>query len=197
MFSKSLFSVAGIAAAAFAAFGALQVSATAQAQSDGKTPVILIVDQARLIATSKAGNSIAEQMKTLQATANKELEAEVGRITKEAEELKSKQGQMEEKAYIETAKRLAIQQNNLPVLREVKLRELALSEQKAIGQISEKMRPILKKIVEDRGATILLDRSAVMYASQNTDITEEVLTKLDAEISSVKVERVSLAAQQQ
>lgn len=193
MFSKSLMTMAGISAALMT-FGAGHMVSNVQAQDKISAPVILIVDQARLMSASKAGNSVAEQLKTMQATANKELEAEIGRITKEAEELKSKQGKMDEKTYLEAAKRIALQQNNLPALREVKLRELALAEQKAVGQISEKMRPILKEIVDARGATVLLDRSAVMYAATDTDITSEVMGKLDLAISSVKVERISLQA---
>ncbi len=198
MSSKSVFNFVGLGAAIlFGAVGVFQYFAPAVAQTDSNGPVILIVDQARLIGTSKAGKSIAEQMKSLQDTANKQLESEIGRIIKETEELKSKQGSMGDKAYLDQAKKLALQQNNIPVLRDIKVRELSLSEQKAIGEVSKVMRPILEEIVNARGATVLLDRSAVMYASTDTDITDEVLTKLDAKITSVKVEQVSLVKDQQ
>ncbi len=158
-------------------------------------PVILIVDQSRLLATSKAGKSVTEQMQALQTTANKELEETIGMIIAEAEELKSKEGSMDESVYLAEAQRLAIAQNNIPMLREIKVRELQAAEQKALGEISEIMRPILKEIVDSRGATLLLDRSAVMYASTDTDITEYVLGKLDEEITTVKVERIDLIQQ--
>ena len=158
-------------------------------------PVILIVDQSRLLATSKAGKSVTEQMQALQTTANKELEETIGMIIAEAEELKSKEGSMDESVYLAEAQRLAIAQNDIPMLREIKVRELQAAEQKALGEISEIMRPILKEIVDSRGATLLLDRSAVMYASTDTDITEYVLGKLDEEITTVKVERIDLIQQ--
>ena len=94
---------------------------------------------------------------------------------------------------MEKAKQLSVKQNNLPALREVKVRELSISEQQALGKINDAMMPILKKIVEDRGATVMLDRSAVMYASVDTNITAEVIAELDKVLSTVKVEKVSLA----
>ncbi|MCI5048653.1 MAG: OmpH family outer membrane protein [Aquisalinus sp.] len=189
------FSVVALAAAGIFATGhGFFTSAIAQEEA---APVILIVDQARLLATSKAGKSVSEQMGALQTTANKELEETIGTIIAEAEELKAKQGSMDETVYLEEAKRLAVAQNNIPMLREIKVRELQVAEQRALAEISEVMRPILKEIVDARGATLLLDRSAVMYASTTTDITEDVLEKLDGEISTVKVERIDLIKQQQ
>ncbi|MEO0879538.1 MAG: hypothetical protein AAFY22_07455, partial [Pseudomonadota bacterium] len=50
----------------------------------------------------------------------------------------------------------------------------------------------LKDIVEANGATLLLERSAVMYAAQETDITDQVVSSLDKKLKSVKVERTDL-----
>ncbi|MGV6801822.1 MAG: OmpH family outer membrane protein [bacterium] len=167
-------------------------STTQAAAVSEKAPVILIVDQARLVAASKAGASIAEQMKLLQDTANKELEKKVSALAKEAEDLKAKQGKVSDDEYAKQAQVLSIKQQNLTVLREIKVRELAAAEQNAIKAVGEEMRPILKEIVDARGATVLLDRSSVMYAATATDITDEALAKLDDKLTTVKVERVSL-----
>jgi outer membrane protein len=196
MFSKITTKIATIAIAATAsvfAFG--QFAGNAEAEGETKSPIILIVDQTRVLATSTAGQSISEQMRVLQDTVNKELETQVATLVKEGEELKAKQGKMEEKAYLEAAKKIAFQQQNMPVLREVRIRELSLSEQQAFGQVSEKLRPILEEIVKERGATVLLDRSAVMYGATETDITQEVIDRLNEQITTVKVQRVSLQQQ--
>ncbi|HOP20331.1 MAG TPA: OmpH family outer membrane protein [Amphiplicatus sp.] len=186
----------GIAGAAFLAVTGLAAGASvvsAQAQQAGKAPVILILDQAQVIAQSKAGVSMSTQLKALQDSANTELNAEVEKINKETEDLKKQKDLMAEDVWMEKAKQLSVKQNNLPALREVKVRELSISEQQALGKINDAMMPILKKIVEDRGATVMLDRSAVMYASVDTNITAEVIAELDKVLSTVKVEKVSLA----
>jgi Skp family chaperone for outer membrane proteins len=188
---RKLIAIAG--AAIVAAAGSSVAVSGAIAQSAQKAPVILILNQAQVIGQSKAGQSMRPQLESLQETANKELNAEVEKIVKEGEDLKKQKELMAEEVWLEKAKQVAVKQNNLPVLREVKVRELALAEQKALGTINQALEPILKKIVEDRGATLLLDRSAVMYASVDTDITAQVISELDKKLSSVKVEKVSLA----
>ena len=83
-------------------------------------------------------------------------------------------------------------QQEIVRLRELKVRELQLSEQQAIAKISEKMEPILREIVEGRGATHLIDRTQLLYVTADYDISQEVLAKLDEAITTVQVERVDL-----
>jgi Skp family chaperone for outer membrane proteins len=185
-----------VASAAFIAASGLAISASvseATAQSGAKQTVILILNQGQVIFQSKVGQSMRPQLEQLQETANKELNSEVEKIVKEGEDLKKQKDLMAEDVWLEKAKQLAVKQNNLPTLREVKVRELSFAEQKALGTINETLEPILKKIVDDRGATLLLDRSAVMYASVDTDITAQVIAELDKKMTTVKVEKVSLA----
>ncbi len=65
--------------------------------------------------------------------------------------------------------------------------------QTAQAKILVESQPILKEIVDKRGATILLDRSAVMYFAPETDVTQEVIAALDKKITTVEVQKVSLA----
>ncbi len=176
----------------FGAVGAAAIS-SATAQQSGKAPVILILNQGQVLATSKAGQSMKPQLETLQKQANDELNAEVEKIVKEGEDLQKQKGLLSEDVWTQRAQQVAIKQNNLPTLREVKVRELSIAEQSAVQKINDAMLPILQSIVESRGATVLLDRSAVMYAAADTDITQQVITELDKKLSTVKVEKVSLA----
>jgi len=184
--------LAGVAALAVTGMIGAAAIDKAEAQAARAAPVILILDQGRVIGASKAGQSMKPQLEKLQKTANDELNNEVAKLTKEAEDLKKQRDLLGEEDWTKRAQQVAIKQNNLPVQREVKVRELQLSEQKALNDINVAMRPILKKIVEDNGATLLLERSAVMYASEETDITSQVITELDKKLKSVKVERVDL-----
>ncbi len=187
-----------------AVFGAIALAVSGVAGSAALSPVaaqsqpvILIISQAQVLGQSKAGKSMAPQMQKLEEEANKELNDKAEKIVKESEDLKKQKDLMAEDVWLDKAKKLAVDQNNLPVLREVRVRELQISQQQAIGKISEAMTPILEKIVKDRGATLLLDRSAVMYASVDNDITQEVIAELDKKLTSVKVEKVDLAKLQQ
>lgn len=192
MNSKFL-AAAGVAAVIAAGFAAGSAVTTAEAQGAGKAPVILIINQAQVLSQSKAGQSMKPQLDALQNAANKELDAEVQKIVKEGEDLQKQKGLIAQDVWTQKAQQVAVKQNNLPTLREVKVRELSIAEQNAVGKINDALLPILKTIVDSRGATVLLDRSAVMYAATETDITSQVISELDKKLTSVKVEKVSLA----
>ena len=187
---KQFIAILGAAALTFVGIAGQAATSSAVAQDQ---PVILIVDQTRVLAQSKAGQSMMPQLQSLQESANKELNTKAEKVVKDSEDLKKQKDLMAEDVWLEKAKKLAVEQNNLPMLREVRVREIQLSEQKALAEISEVMKPILEKIVKDRGATLLLDRSAVMFAAVDNDITQEVISELDKKLKSVKVEKVDLA----
>jgi hypothetical protein len=65
--------------------------------------------------------------------------------------------------------------------------------QNAQSKILQESQPIMKAILDKRGGTILLDRSAVMYAAPETDITQEVLAELNKKLKTVPVQKVTLA----
>ncbi len=178
--------------AAFAAIFAATSFAAAPAAAQ-KAPVILTVNQAQVLGQSKAGASINAQLEKLQQSANTELNAQAEAIVKEGEDLKKQKELMAENVWLEKAKALTVKQQNLPAVREVKVRELQISEQQAFGKLNESLEPILKKIVDSRGATLLLDRSAVIYAAADTDITAQVIAELDKAVSNIAVQKVSLA----
>lgn len=181
-----------IGAACVAIFAAAGLSAV-PAAAQQKAPVILIVNQNQVLAQSKAGASINAQLEKLQQAANDDLNAQAQAIVKEGEDLKKQKELMAENVWMEKAKALTVRQNNLPAMRDVKVRELQISEQQAFGTLNESLTPILKKIVDARGATLLVDRSAVIYAASDTDITAQVIAELDKAITTVAVQKVSLA----
>ncbi|MEQ8750242.1 MAG: OmpH family outer membrane protein [Amphiplicatus sp.] len=187
---KQLTAIVGAAALAVAGLAASAGASAAFAQS---APVILIINQGQVLSQSKAGQSIRTQLENLQKQAETELNAEVEKFVKEAEDLKKQKDLMAEDVWLQRAQQLEVKRQNLPALREVKTRELSISEQQALNQVTEKLTPILEKIVKDRGATLLIDRSAVMFAAVDTDITAQVISELDKSITTVKVEKVSLA----
>ena len=178
-----------------ALIGAMVASFAFTSTASAKEPVILIIDQSRLIATSKAGKSINTQLSTMQKTANKELESKVASMTKEANALKKQKASLSAEDYVTKARALGAKQSGLQQLREIRVRELSIAESRAMGKISNSLKPILKSMVEKRGATILLDRSAVMYADPKADITAAVLKQLDAKLTTVKVVKVDLKAE--
>jgi Skp family chaperone for outer membrane proteins len=66
-----------------------------------------------------------------------------------------------------------------------------------LRQINERMNPIITQVMNARNANIALDVSATMARSNTLDVTNDVLTALNAALPSVSVTPLPQAPAQQ
>lgn len=182
-----------IAAVSIAALISVVGFSATPAAAQQKAPVILVVNQQQVLGQSKAGQSIAAQLQKLQDDATTELNAQVQALQKEQDDLQKQKDLVAAEVWTEKAKALVAKQNNFPALRDTRAKELQISEQQALEKLNDSLTPILKKIVDTRGATILVDRAAVIFAAPETDVTAQVIADLDKAVTTVPVQKVSLA----
>lgn len=166
----------------------------AEAQQASKPPVILIVDQSVIVSQSDAGKTIPGQADTIRNNIQKELTAEADKLKKDIENYQKGASLMSEEVRQKTEQELAVrQQVQLPQQAQIMEQVFGNVVQVAQAKILQESQPIMKSIVDKRGATLLLDRSAVMYASAESDITQEVLAELNKKMKTVEVQKVTLA----
>lgn len=191
---KQVSLIAGAAALVFAGFAGGAMINSAEAQRAEKAPVILIVNRAELISQSKAGKTIPGQAETVRDSVAAELEAEAEKLRKDIENYQQNASLMSDEVRQQTEQELAMrQQVGLPQRAQIMEQAFSAAVQNAQAKVLVESQPILKEIVDRRGATILLDRSAVMYAAPETDITQEVIAELDKKMETVEVQKISLA----
>lgn len=191
---KRVSAVLGATALVVAGFVGGSALNVAEAQRDGKPPVILIVDRAQLVSQSKAGKTIPGQAEEVRDSVAKELEAEAEKLKKDIENYQKNASLMSDEVRQQTEQELAMrQQVGLPQRAQIMEQAFTAAVQNAQAKVLVESQPILKEIVDKRGATILLDRAAVMYAAPETDITQEVIAQLDRKMSEVEVQKISLA----
>ena len=191
---KQVSLIAGAAALVFAGFAGGAMINSAEAQRAEKSPVILIVNRAELISQSRAGKTIPGQAETVRDSVAKELEAEAEKLRKDIESYQQNASLMSDEVRQQTEQELAMrQQVGLPQRAQIMEQAFSAAVQNAQAKVLVESQPILKDIVDRRGATILLDRSAVMYAAPETDITQEVIAELDKKMKTVEVQKISLA----
>ena len=188
--------IAAIGAIALGAVGLGGMSAltAAQAQKDAKAPVILIVNTELVVAQSKAGQTIPGQAEKVRESVAKELEAEAVKLQKDIENFQKNAELMSEEVRQKTGQELRVRsQYGLPQRAQIVEQAFRLAIQNAQTKILSESQPILKDIVEKRGATVLLDRASVLYAATETDVTQEVINALDKKMKTVEVQKISLA----
>jgi len=193
MMSKFL-GLVGAAALVAAGVGAGAFLSGAEAQSAAKPPVILIVDTQLLVAQSDAGKTIPTQATTIKSAIEKELQAEADKLKKDIENYQKGASLMSDEVRKKTEQELAVrQQVALPQQAQIMEQVFAGAVQNAQTKILQESQPIMKAILDRRGATVLLDRQAVLYAAAETDITQEVMTELNKKLKTVAVQKVTLA----
>ena len=145
----------------------------------------LILDIGKVFANSKAGQSLIGQIKTraeaLQATrdkAQKELEGDAKKIDEQKtlltqEALRAKADDLRLK---EIAKNQELQQE---------LRKLEASQLTARNEILKALQPILKDVMAEKKASMIMEKRAVLISSPDIDVTDIVVKRLDGVLTSV------------
>ncbi len=191
---KQFFAITGAIALTLAGAAGIATFNSAEAQSAQKAPIILVVNSAQIVSQSKAGKTIPDQAKAVQASVIKELEAEVNKLKKDIENYQKNASLMSDEVRAQTEKELQVrQQYGLPQREKIVSQAFSQALQNAQNKILIESQPIMKDIIEKRGATIVLDSSQVMYAAVETDITQEVIAVLDKKMKTVEVQKISLA----
>ena len=192
--SKKFLTFAGAAALLAGGIAVGSVVSGAEAQQSAKAPLILVVDQAAIVSQSDAGKTIPTQANTIKANIQKEFDVESTKLEKDIENYQKGASLMSEEVRKKTEQDLAVrQQVQLPQQAQVMEQVFSNVVQVAQAKILQESQPVMKSIIDKRGATLLLDRSAVMYAAPESDITQEVLAELNKKMKTVEVQKVTLA----
>src|SRR6201996_8913933 len=164
------------------------LAATA-AYADPPQPKIVVLDRAAIMTFSKAGQDIAKQMQAYSNQAKNDLAARGKALQNDARNL---QQQVAILAPDLKAKKLADFQAREQALQgEGQKKDEQMRYAYAVGQqtMEQKLGPILQQIVKQRGANLVLDKQAIVFApqAQGFDITIDCIKQLDQQMPALKV----------
>jgi outer membrane protein len=186
-FTRAILASVTVSLAMFCSDAALAAQA---APPPGGAPVarILMVDLRRVIAESKVGHDIERQVEQLKAQATVELKGE-------GQGLQREQVALQQQAAILAADVKARRIKDFETKREAfqeKVQQRGALIQggvmKAQSQVEQALGPVLQGIMRERGATIMMDRSAVLLGPSALDVTAIATQRLDTKMTTVKVE---------
>jgi outer membrane protein len=186
--------ISGAFALTIAGFAIGSTLTNVEAESAQKTPVILTVSLAQIVDQSKAGKSIPDQAQKVLESVQSELEAEAKKLAKDIESFQKNSSLMSEEVRQQKQQELmGRQQYGLPQKAQIMEKAFSAAVQNARSKVLIESQPLIKDIVDKRGATLVLDKATVMFASTETDITQEVISGLDKKLDKVEVQKISLA----
>ena len=152
-------------------------------------PVVLVIDKTALLRASKAGQDISNQIRALADQAKAEIDPSGRALQAEAASLKSQAASMTPEQRQSRVAAFEQKQAAFQQMAGVKQQRVQMALAAANHDMEKAVGPILKQVMADHHGNIVIDKQAVILATDSSfDITQEVVTRLDAVLPSVKVE---------
>jgi len=186
-------------AAALAAVStfALATSASAQAAAPPVTqgpPIngLCIVSIEGAVASSTVGKYVDTRLQQIVQQVQAELGGERTAIDNEARTLESQRATLDQNTFEQRGAALQVRANALQRKAQLRDREVQATEQKALARVGDEMEPLIRQAYQQKGCSVLLQRTAVVIANPAMDITPQVVTALNAKIQTFAFDREHL-----
>ena len=171
-------------------------------QADAQGTKVVVVNQARVVAESTAGQDMQRKVQAIGQSMASELESEANALETEGRALQSRTANLSQEAIAaDTELRGLIEsyarkQQALAVKQQKSRQELAMTEQNALNAFGQALQPVLDEVVRERSADIMVDRAVVAFAAPTVDVTDLVLSKINARTQTITVTRARIPDQQ-
>jgi Skp family chaperone for outer membrane proteins len=175
---------------ASAAFSFFAVTAQAAPPQGLPVPKILVIDRNAILSGSRVGADIIRQLKVFRAQEESDLKGQ-------ADNLRSQIKVFQQQAAILSAAVKAQKEHELEARQEAL--QAAAGKKDALIQgalykarvdVFSAVGPILKQIMIERGANLVLDKGVIVDSSIGIDVTGEVIKRLDQKMATLKVQLV-------
>ena len=192
----SAVALALISAPAFAQAPAPATTAAPQVTHGAAVPGVCVVSVEAAIGNSTVGKYVDTRLQQLIGQVNAELNTERTAIDNEAKTLDSQKATLDRTVLETRAANLQVRAGALQRKAQLRDREIQATEQKALGRIGQEMEPLIRNVYQQRQCGMLLNRQAIVIANPAMDITQNLVTALNAKITQFAFDRERLDQQQ-
>ena len=182
---------ASASSAAFAQAAAPAAAAPAVTHGPALTGVCVISLEGA-IATSTVGKYVQTRLQQIATQVQAELKGEEAALQTEAKTLDSQRASLDQKTFETRANALQTKANAFQRKAQIREREMQATQQKALGRVGQELDPILRQVYQQRQCSLLLNREAVVIANPAMDISQPVVTALNAKIQQFTFDRERL-----
>lgn len=177
--------------AAFAQAAAPAASAPAVTHGPA-LPGVCVISLEGAIATSTVGKYVQTRLQQIATQVQAELKGEEAALQTEAKTLEGQRASLDQKTFETRANALQTKAGAFQRKAQIRERELQATQQKALGRVGQELDPILRQVYQQRQCSLLLNRDAVVIANPAMDISQPVVTALNAKIQQFTFDRERL-----
>ncbi|PHR60301.1 MAG: hypothetical protein COA47_07850 [Robiginitomaculum sp.] len=166
---------------------ALTFSAPAMAQN------VAVISQEMALTTSKVGIYVGQQLQVIDNQIDAEFEPELVPLRAQAQQLNAEASALAPEV-LRTRNDLMRREQDLRLklgeLANWKQRQMAASRNQALKPVLEAYQAAVNGVIADKKIDILFDGADILFRNKQSDITEAVVIKMDAALTTTSVARV-------
>ena len=149
---------------------------------------IAVVDNRLIGQNAAVAIDINRQISQLSTEFQAEITATGNALAEEEQILKAQSAIMPQEAYNQRAEEF--QKKAVAYQRDVnqKRRQLELAVANAQAEVDRALKPIRQKILQETGATMLMDKTLILEQIPGLDVTTRIIEELDISLPSITVE---------
>jgi outer membrane protein len=151
-------------------------------------PKIVVINRQAILQFSKVGQDIARQVQAYASQAKADMQAQSKALQNEGQALQQKIAILAPDAKQKQID--AFQQKEAGLQAAAQRKEAMINGglQQAQQQVESVMGPILQALMQQRGANMIIDKNAVVFANSSAfDITGPAIDQLNQKMSTIKV----------
>ncbi len=149
--------------------------------------IVGVIDLNYILSESKAAKDASEQIEKIALKIEEEIKESDQSLLDEQNELAESQQIMAPAVFDEKRKEYEKKIQNYNITRQEKLMSIDSLVTESRNDVLNALKPILEKISNEKGITILLEKNSVLLNAENMDITKDALKILDKEFPTIKV----------
>ncbi len=191
-----------ITSISFALLGAFS-TAPALAQTPTSGTKVAVISQELSLAKSKVGLYVADQLNALDKEIDTEFEPELAPLRTQAQQLNAEISALSPETLrtrTDLQRRGQEIRQKLAILGDWKQRQMEATRQQALTPALKAYEAAVNAVIKEGNIQILLPGEATLFRTSTVDVTEAVVSKIDAALTTTPVNRVRVprvAPQQQ
>ena len=157
---------------------------------------VLVANLQEVIVTTDAGKDMNNKLATIANAMKTELTPEGTAIDAEVTRLEqTPASQLQSDAFIKQRDALNVRAQNFELKKRKIAADLQATRQDALDKFQTALDPVVKSLMAEKNATVLLDSSMVTYAVPSVDVTSTLVAKMNATTKTIAVTRQSVPVQ--
>jgi outer membrane protein len=158
------------------------------AQSAPSPTKLVVIDKVAIMQMSKVGQDVARQVQAIANQAKNDLTAQGRALQAEGRALQQQVAILAPDAKAKRLSAFQARERDLQGAAQKKDEQIKAGFFQARQAMEQALGPILQEVVKERGANIVVDKQAVVFATANSfDITAEVIERLNQKMPTFRV----------